>query len=161
MSWFNTLTSSIFSNSQEQVLPIPPSAIAAGAPWYGELSPAREEIIRRIHKDILQSNPELKSLNLQKLIEETMEEISIGSYRDYYSNRHRILVNEIREDAIELHKKRHVRNMQLFYFIATTKMRIRALIKEFRMQRLARTQRHRPRAVGVHDEAAVHVDTEQ
>ena len=68
-----------------------------------------EEIIRRIHKDILQSNPELKSLQLHKIIEETMEEIAIGSYRDYYSNRHRILVNEVREDAIELHKYRHAR----------------------------------------------------
>ena len=142
MSWFNNLTSAIFSRSQEtqeQILPQPPSVIAAGAPWYGEISPTREEIIKRIHKDILQSNPELTSLNIQKLIKETMEEISIGSYRDYYSNRHRILVNEIREDAIELYKKRHARNMQLFYFIAITKIRIRTLVKAFRMQRLVRT----------------------
>ena len=135
MSWLNNLTSSIFSNTQEQVLPTPPSAIASGAPWYGDISPPREEVINRIRKDILQSNPELKSLKLQKIIEKTMKEISIGSYRDYYSNRHRILVNEVREDAIELHKNRQARNMNKFYFIATTKMRIRALIKAFRKRR--------------------------
>ena len=138
MSWLNNLTSSIFSNTQEQVLPTPPSAIAAGAPWYGEISPPREEVINRIRKDILQSNPELKSLQLHKIIEETMEEIAIGSYRDYYSNRHRILVNEVREDAIELHKNRHARNMKQFYFIATTKIRVRTMIKEFRKRRRLR-----------------------
>ena len=138
MSWLNNLTSSIFSNTQEQVLPTPPSAIASGAPWYGEISPPREEVIKRIRKDILQSNPELKSLQLRKIIEETMEEIAIGSYRDYYSNRHRILVNEVREDAIELHKNRHARNMKQFYFIATTKIRVRTMIKEFRKRRRLR-----------------------
>lgn len=138
MSWLNNLTSNIFSNTQEQVLPTPPSAIASGAPWYGEISPPREEIIKRIRKDILLSNPELKSLQLQKIIEETMEEIAIGSYRDYYSNRHRILVNEVREDAIELHKNRHARNMKQFYFIATTKIRVRTMIKEFRKRRRLR-----------------------
>ena len=138
MSWLNNLTSSIFSNTQEQVLPTPPSAIASGAPWYGEISPPREEVIKRIRKDILQSNPELKSLQLHKIIEETMEEIAIGSYRDYYSNRHRILVNEVREDAIELHKNRHARNMKQFYFIATTKIRVRTMIKEFRKRRRLR-----------------------
>ena len=138
MSWLNNLTSSIFSNTQEQVLPTPPSAIASGAPWYGEISPPREEVISRIRKDILQNNPELKSLQLRKIIEETMEEIAIGSYRDYYSNRHRILVNEVREDAIELHKKRHARNLKQFYFIATTKIRVRTMIKEFRKRRRLR-----------------------
>ena len=138
MSWLNNLTSSIFSNTHEQVLPTPPSAIASGAPWYGEISPPREEVINRIRKDILQSNPELKSLQLHKIIEETMEEIAIGSYRDYYSNRHRILVNEVREDAIELHKKRHARNMKQFYFIATTKIRMKALVKAMRKRRRLR-----------------------
>ena len=138
MSWLNNLTSSIFSNKHEQVLPTPPSAIAAGAPWYEEISPPREEVINRIRKDVLGSNPELKSLNLPKFIEKTLEEISIGSYRDYYSNRHRILVNEVREEAIELHKKRHARNMKEFYFIATTKIRMRALVKAFRKRRRLR-----------------------
>ncbi len=141
MSWFNNLTSGIFSRSQEtqeQILPHSPFVIAAGAPWYEEQGPSKREVMMRIHKDILQSNPELTSLNLPKFIEKTLEKISIGSYRDYYSNRHRILVNEVREDAIELHKNRHARNMKQFYFIATTKIRMRALVKALRKRRRLR-----------------------
>ena len=138
MSWLNKLTSGIFTNSQEQVLPHPPSVIAAGAPWYEEIAPPKEEIINRIYKDILKQHQELKSLNLHKIIEETMKGVSIGSYRDYYANRHRILVNEVCEDALEIHKNRTKKNMQWFYFISITKVRVHSMIKRFRKRRRLR-----------------------
>ena len=140
MSWLNKITSGIFTNSQyqEQTLPHPPSIIAAGAPWYEEISPPKEEIIKRIRKDILQNNPELKSIQLNNIIEEIMKGISIGSYRDYYSNRHRILVNEIREDALEIYKNHHNKNMQWFYFTSMTKVRVHSMIKRFRKRRRLR-----------------------
>ena len=140
MSWLNKLTSGIFSRSQdkEQILPRPPSVMAAGAPWYEEIAPPKQEVVARIRKDILQQNPELKVLNLQYIIGETMSGVSIGSYRDYYANRHRILVNEARDDALEIHKKRHTKNMKWFYFICTTKARIHTMVKKFRKRRRRR-----------------------
>ena len=82
MSWLNKLTSGIFTNSQEQILPHPPSVIAAGAPWYEEIAPPKEEIINRIHKDILKQYQELKSVNLH--IQTSKEEVPQHLYLKKY-----------------------------------------------------------------------------
>lgn len=131
MSWLNVF-SSIFSNTQEQVLPAAPSVIAAGSQWYGEISPTREEIVQRIEKDIIKTNPECTTINLKNIISNTINGVVIGSYRDYYANRHRILVSEVREDAMEYYHTRHMHNMDKLYFIAKTKILTRSMIAAFR-----------------------------
>ena len=138
MSWLERLTHAVFPKNQHSFLPKPPSIMAAGAPWYEEIGPSKQEVVGRIKKDIVESHPKLVSLDLEQIIENSLKDFSIGSYRHYYSQHHRDLVNEIANEALEIYMNRHQENMRLFYIIAMLKSKVRKVVEQFRARRRVR-----------------------
>ena len=78
------------------------------------------------------------SLDLEQIIENSLKDFSIGSYRHYYSQHHRDLVNEISNEALESFTNRHQENMRLFYIIGMLKPKVRKVVEQFRARRRVR-----------------------
>lgn len=132
MSWFHTIVDTIFPEDTKGALPSPPSIMAAGSPWYKELSPEKEEVIERITKDVLKKNPRFKTLALYKIITEIIGDTNIYSYRDYYTSLHNNFVEETIEKANEQYKERHEKNMLWWYTIARLKSTAHKMIERWR-----------------------------
>ena len=135
MSWYHTIVDTIFPEDTKGALPSPPSIMAAGSPWYKELSPSREEVIERVTKDILKNNPRFQTLPLYKIITEVIGETDIRSYRDYYMSLHNNFVEEVTEIANKQYKARHQKNMLWWYTIARLKSTAHKMIERWRNKR--------------------------
>jgi len=132
MSWIEQIVKAVFPQNQEKNLPLPPSIMAAGGPWYEEMCPPKDEIIERIRKEILKKDKRLRTLNLYKIVNEVMRDTKIYSYREYYRHLHTNFVQESIEIAQEQYAARHQKNMQWFYIVATLKPKMRKVVQQFR-----------------------------
>ena len=133
MSWLEQIVDAVFPDtSSKEDLPLPPSIMAAGGPWYKELIPNKEEIIKRIIKDVLKKAPRLRTLDLHKIANEVMRDTNIYSYREYYRHLHTNFVQESIEIAQEQYAERHQKNMQWFYTISILKPKLRKVVQQFR-----------------------------
>jgi len=132
MSWLAKLANTVFPQDKKaQSLPYPPNIMSAGGPWYEEIGPSKQEITGKIMKEIFQTNPELRILNLALIIDDIIGNETFGSYRGYYSFKHRDFVNEARDLAL-LRYLKHQQNMKWFFTITRTKILVHNFVKRFR-----------------------------
>ena len=140
MSWIEQIVDAVFpdKSGEKGNLPLPPSVMAAGGPWYKDLIPDKEEIMKRIIKDVLKKAPRLRTLNLYKIANEVMRDTNIYSYREYYRYLHNNFVQESIEIAQEQYEERHQKNMRWFYTISILKSKLRKVVKQFRKRQRLR-----------------------
>ena len=138
-SWLKQLAETIFPNNYSTgKLPLAPSVMASGSPWYEESSPTKEEVKRRIKKDICVKDPRLKTIPLLDIINGIVDDATWINYRGYYTFLHTNFVTEGLELAVEQYEERHQKNMRLFYIIATLKPKMRKVVQRFRNRRRMR-----------------------
>ena len=132
MSWLTRLANTVFPKAEKsQTLPYPPSIMSSGGPWYEEVGPKKEEVIGKIIKDLLQSNPELDILNLIVIIDKIIGDEIFGSYRGYYTFQHNDFVEEARDLALSRYNSLQ-QNMKWFFTISRTKIMVHKFVKRFR-----------------------------
>ena len=135
--WYKTLANAVFPTPiQNQKLPEPPSIMAAGGPWYKEISLEKAEVMEKIKRDILKKSPKLKSIPLEEMIEKEIGNSTGESYRDYYRNYHRQYVFDIYDDATKIYSQRHEKNMQWFYSTVMLKILLHNYKKKCKLNKL-------------------------
>jgi len=135
MSWFtrfaNTISKAIVT-SGEKGLPVAPSVMAAGSKWYGEIGPAKEEVINRIVNDVSKDIDIYDFINLGNIANDIVGNTDIGSYHNYLAYLHKDFVEDTKEVATSLHYEQHKKNVTFFFLITRLKIHLHRKITYMR-----------------------------
>ena len=134
MSWLQQIAAAVFPpyKNNKQKLPLAPSIMAAGSPWYEEIIISREEVKLRLIKEVIKEHPHLQSIKLAEIVMKVMGTTPIKSYRDYYIYLHIDFLHETIETAQDKYEERHLKNMRLFYIIARLKILFGKYVQQLR-----------------------------